>query len=236
MFKCYKCKSTIDTPTSFCLNCNTKNAIAAGVFSDTNKLYAIFIGIYRNETVSLKRYADTPSHVYFDLIAEKLHNKRIEDVYVGGSNDELVDEALNYLKNSLYPFKIYVTNIFEKNEFFEAIDRHVRLTKSLKKVKIKSEDKIHGRHSTIIGGREGLKLVYKLASSEYVKKIVPGVIENKGTVSGGVRIKVTRCDEKGNIKALLIDGATVQKLHIITTASNKEEGEEILKILKGMLN
>jgi len=111
----------------------------------------------------------------------------------------------------------------------------VRIKKSLKKVNTKAEKKVHGSHSTIIGGREGMKLVYKLASSEYVKKIVPGVIENKGTVSGGIRLKVTRSDEKGNIKALLIDGATVQKLHVITTASNKEEGEEILKILRSLI-
>ncbi len=236
MPKCHKCHSPIKTPTSFCLYCNTKNAIASGVFNGKNNIHVIFIGVQGNEVLSFKKYDDTPLITYFDLIAEKMHERRIEEVYLGGNNDESIDVASHYLKNSLFPFKIYLTNTLDKDEFFETVDKHVRIKKSLKKVDIKVENKIHGSHSTIIGGREGIKLVYKLASSEYVKKIVPGVIENKGTVSGGVRLKVTRCDDKGNVKALLINGATVQKLHVITTASNKEEGGEVLKILRGLLN
>ncbi|RLI75125.1 metal-binding protein [Archaeoglobales archaeon] len=235
MSKCYKCHSTIKTPTSFCLNCDTKNAIASGIFNGISRIDVIFIGMQDNETFSLKKYDDTSLTTYFDLIAEKLYDRRIEEIYLGGANDELIEEVSYHLKNSLSPFKIYLTNVFGKDEFFKIIDKHVRIKKSLKKVNIKVEKKIYGSHSTIIGGREGLKLIYKLASSEYIKKVVPGVIENKGTVSGGVRLKVTRSDEKGNVRALLINGATVQKLHVITTASNKEEGEEILKILKSLI-
>ena len=235
MHRCYKCYSKIKTPTSFCLNCNTKNAIAAGIFNDIQKIDVIFIGVKENELLPIKKYEGTSLSTYFDLIAEKLHDRRIEEIYISGCDDEMIEQALNYLRNSLYPFNIYLTNIFDEKEFFNKVEKHVKVKKSLKKVNVKADKKIHGSHSTIIGGRDGAKLVYKLASSEYVKKVIPGVIENKGTVSGGVRLKVTRSDEKGNIKALLIDGATVQKLHVITTASSKEEGDEILKILKSMV-
>ena len=75
----------------------------------------------------------------------------------------------------------------------------------------------------------------RLASSPYVKKIVPGVIENAGVGGGGVRLKLTRCDARGNIRALLIDGASVQQVYIITTAGSREQGEEILKELRGLV-
>ena len=127
------------------------------------------------------------------------------------------------------------TDVFSnEQEFFFELEKFVRIKSKLKTVNIPPEKKIQGSHSTIIGEREGYTLILRLATSPYVKKIVPGVIENKGTASGGVRLKLTRCDEKGNIKALLINGAAVQQLHIITTASNKEEGEQILKMLKAL--
>lgn len=152
MPKCYKCHSTIKTPTSFCLNCNTKNAIASGVFNNRNKIGVIFVGIQDNEILSLKKYDGTPLITYFDLIAEKLYDGRIEEVYLSGNDDELIEEALHYLKNSLFPFKIYLTNVFEEDEFFNTIDKHVRIKRFLKKVNTKAEKKVHGSHSTIIGG------------------------------------------------------------------------------------
>jgi hypothetical protein len=138
---------------------------------------------------------------------------------------------------ALTPISITITNPFKSaEEFFNHLVDHLRTVKELRKVDIKPEDKIHGAHSTIIGGREGLKLIHKIATSEFVKKIVPGVIEAKGSaLGGGVRFKLTRCDDRGNIRGLLIDGATVQEIHIVTTVRNKEEGEVILKILKGLL-
>ena len=98
--------------------------------------------------------------------------------------------------------------------------------------------KIHGTHSTIIGGREGKRLLLKVAGSPLVKKIIPGVIENKGTASpsGGLRLKLTRSDARGNVRALLVEGSTVQEIRIVTSASSREEGEKVLYALKRMLN
>ena len=100
---------------------------------------------------------------------------------------------------------------------------------------IDPKHKIRGSHSTIIGGSEGKDLLSKLAGSPYVKKIIPGVIENKGTSKGSVRLKITRCDRNGNVRALLIHGGTVQQVYIITNAKNREEGEILVEKLRSLL-
>ncbi len=99
---------------------------------------------------------------------------------------------------------------------------------------VEPKHKIRGAHSTIIGGREGRDLLNRIAESEYVKKIIPGVIENKGTSKGSVRLKLTRCDRNGNVRALLIHGGTVQQIYIITTAKNREDGEILIERLRSL--
>ncbi len=116
----------------------------------------------------------------------------------------------------------------------ERIDkgRKIKNSTSISKSHIEPKLKISGSHSTIIGGREGRKLLKRIAELEYIKKIIPGVIENRGTSKGSVRLKFTRCDGNGNIRALLIHGGAVQQFYIITTAGNREEGEVLLEMLR----
>ena len=237
--RCQKCFAEIPNPTSFCLYCGHKNAMGCGVFVEDKRISIIFIGKNVIETLSFKIYEEEQSlKNLFEVIAEKIHERRVDEVYVSGIKKELIDNTVEMLKiYSLYPITCYITNTFSSlKDFTESLEKHVKAVKELKKVNIKPEDKIQGSHSTIIGGREGLRYIRKIATSEYVKKIVPGVIEAKGSaVGGGVRFKLTRCDDRGNIRGLLIDGASVQEIHIITTAKNKEEGEAILKILRGII-
>lgn len=190
------------------------------------------VGKHGNELLAFRRYEDEVSlRNLYEVIAEKVYERRVEELYISGKNRDLIYEAVESLKSFLYPFTVYVTDIFENSaEFFSKLEKNLRVRSSLKTVDLPPEDKIHGSHSTIIGGREGYSFILRLAKSPYVKKVVPGVIEGNATSSGGgVRIKLTRSDDKGNLKALLIDGATVQQIHVITTASTKEEGEAILK-------
>jgi len=66
--------------------------------------------------------------------------------------------------------------------------------------------------------------------------MVFGRIETKGSRTGhGLRFKITRVDERGNLKAILSYGSSNQDIHIVTTASSKEEGERIAKELIGLL-
>ncbi len=227
------CGFELRTPASFCLNCGERWAIGCAVYNSESKIHLFFVGKLENEVTSFKKYDDEVSvRNAFEIVAERIHDRRICEIVVSGRSEELIEEASYHLRNSLFPFSVAKSDVFDDAiEFFERFERRLRTQRSLKKVEMPPEKKIHGSHSTIIGGREGYGMLLKLASSPYVKKIVPGVIENKGTSGGGVRFKMTRSDEKGNVKALLIDGATVQQIHVITTASSREEGEELIKIL-----
>lgn len=89
-----------------------------------------------------------------------------------------------------------------------------------------------GKHKTVIGGREGLEIVGRLLSHSKVKRVIFGRIEAKGSRTGhGLRFKITRIDERGNLRAILSYGSSNREILIITTASNKEEGEIIAKEL-----
>ncbi|MCS7144226.1 MAG: DUF2103 domain-containing protein [Archaeoglobaceae archaeon] len=92
-----------------------------------------------------------------------------------------------------------------------------------------------GRHKTLIGDREGLKLIGEILSHKAVKRVIFGRIENKGSRTGhGLRFKITRIDERGNIRAILSYGSSNQEIHIITTASGKEEGLKIAQELSDL--
>ncbi len=230
------CGFELKSATSYCLNCGKRNALACGIYNSDKRLYIFFVGRFENEVISFKKYEEEQSiRNTFEIAGEKIYERRIEEIYVSGRNEKDIDEVFYWLRDFVYPFKLIRTDTFEnESEFFSRLEKFIKVKSKLKTVDIPPEKKIHGSHSTIIGEREGYSLILKIASSPYVKKIVPGVIENKGIASGGVRLKLTRCDEKGNIKALLIDGATVQQIYVITTASNKDEGEQILKMLKSL--
>ncbi|WP_230972398.1 DUF2103 domain-containing protein [Archaeoglobus neptunius] len=213
--------------------------MGCGIHVSRLRATVLLVGKYGNETMSFRRYDDDVSlRNLYEVIAEKIYDRRVEDIYISGSEVELIDEALEFLRPFLYPFSISTTDTFsDEKEFFSRLEKTLRTKIRLKTVDTAPEDKIHGSHSTIIGGREGLNLILSLAKSPYVKKIVPGVIEGNATsAGGGVKLKLTRSDDKGNLRALLIDGSSVQQVHVITTASSKEEGETVMRILSGLVH
>ncbi len=234
--KC-ECGADLLSPTSYCLSCGRVHALACGVYFG-KKAYFIAIGKNVVETKSYEIYDEEESlRNLFEILAERIHERRVNTVYVCGESNELVEFAFENLKRySLSDLKIYRTEPMDLNDFVSNLRNFVLKKEELKKVNIPPEKKIQGSHTTIIGGRVGREYLYKVAMCEYVKKIVPGVITGNTTSGGGVRFKVTRCDEKGNIRGILIDGSSVQEIHIITTAKNKEQGEIVLKILKGSLS
>jgi len=92
-----------------------------------------------------------------------------------------------------------------------------------------------GRHKTVIGDREGLRLIGMILSHEKVIRVIFGRIENKGSRTGhGLRFKITRVDERGNLRAILSYGSSNQEIHIITKASSREEGLKIAKELSDL--
>ncbi|NPB01616.1 MAG: hypothetical protein GXO28_01735 [Methanopyri archaeon] len=118
----------------------------------------------------------------------------------------------------------------------DSIEAELKAARELETVDVSPEDKIGGGHSTIIGGRRGREIVTAICSIPYVKKVVPGRIGAKGSRGGGgVRAKVSRVDERGNVKVLLSEGAATQEVFVVTTASDEEGGKTVARIIDGLL-
>ncbi len=246
---CRNCGNLLDYPSQFCLFCNTRNAEFCVVYIDEGKgcdalnrdaVKLVFISC--SGDVELYSYSLYPEHESirntFEMIAERVHWRRIDDVLTSGC-DRFRAELCSELFSKYAISDLSVTPLPPQSldEIIEKLLKSLKVGKSLRKVNLKPEEKIGGAHSTIIGGREGRKLLHEIAKCEYVKKIVPGVIEGRGASSGGgVRLKLTRSDGRGNIRGILIDGTSVQKVLVITTASDEEEGEHVRAILREMLD
>jgi hypothetical protein len=96
--------------------------------------------------------------------------------------------------------------------------------------------KIKGKHTTVIGGRKGLDILLRIASSKHIKKIIPGRVEGRSRKIGrGIRARITRVDKRGNIKMIISTGPSAQEIYLITYASNREEGLEIADEIKKLL-
>ncbi|RLE58000.1 MAG: hypothetical protein DRJ40_02000 [Thermoprotei archaeon] len=98
-------------------------------------------------------------------------------------------------------------------------------------------DKISGSHTTIIGGSKALELLLKIAELPFVKRIVPGRIEAKGSKGrGGVRVRITRVDDRGNIKLVIAHGSAKQDIYVVTSASNPSEALEFVKEIEEIVS
>ena len=99
-------------------------------------------------------------------------------------------------------------------------------------------NKLGGSHSTIIGGRQGRKLIYIIGSHPEVKKIIPAVIQvktKKGVPGGAFSAKALRCDKRGNLRLVVSQGTSTQELRIITTVGDTVEGKRIMDELNELL-
>ena len=242
-FRCPGCGSEINV-SGYCPFCGYAPVAAAIHLSD--KLLLTFL--FRDNmdvTLSFKIYWDDEPELseisernLFERVSEELHFRRVRRIFISAASQEKRDYCCEMVRKfALSPLEIVLTDTFRNScEFVERVKDHVRTVDELEKVNTDPDDKIGGAHSTVIGGREGLKLLVGLAASPYVKKVVPGVIESAGISGGGVRLKLTRCDDRRNIRALLIDGSSVQQVYVITTAADKKQGERVLKELKSVLS
>jgi hypothetical protein len=101
----------------------------------------------------------------------------------------------------------------------------------------KPKSKLGGSHTTIIGERQGRKIVALISQHSEVKKIIPSVItvRSKGVSGGVITGKVQRPDERGNLRLLISFGTSFQELRIVTTVGDVHEGERIMNELNAML-
>jgi hypothetical protein len=230
---CRRCAEPLDRPGDYCLVCNTANADAVVIDADRERAELTMLeedaivgsSVVRttpeegeNELKELRNYAGQ--------IADELHRKRPEHVYAAG-----VREVLREIQGeSQYELR----RVTGDDPVATAIDR--RGERSLDVVDAAPAEKIGGSHSTLIGGREGMRAVQTIAGHPHVKKVIPGPIDAGGKGSqSGMRAKATRADAGGNVRLLLRDGSSVQENRVVTTAREADGGELVRADLNELL-
>ncbi|OLZ41634.1 metal-binding protein [Natrinema saccharevitans] len=171
-----------------------------------------------NEPIELRNFAG--------LIGDEIRRKRPEEVYAGG--ERAVIRAVR--EDVHHPFY----RVDDDDPVQAVLER--RGNRALDVVETPPAEKIGGSHSTLIGGRTGMSAIQTVAGHPHVKKVIPGPIDAGGKGSqSGMRAKVTRADDGGNVRMLLRDGSSVQENRVVTTARDREMGERIRDDLNDVL-
>jgi hypothetical protein len=223
---CRRCGSPLEKPGDYCLVCNTANSDAVVVEFERDRANLTMLreeeivgkttvttvpeGGDREGVVELRNFAGR--------VADEVRRKRPDVVFAAGDRDVL-RETRAQLHYEFY-------RVDEETPVESVLDR--RGERTLEVVDKPPSEKLGGRHSTVIGGRTGRRAIGVVAEHPHVKKIVPGPIDAGGTGSRtGLRAKVTRADDNGNVRLLLRDGSSVQENRVITTAMDRETGERV---------
>jgi len=230
---CRRCAEPLDRPGDYCLVCNTANADAVVIDADRER--AELTMLEEDAIVGSSVVRTTPEEGENELkalrtsagqSADELPRKRPEHVYAAG-----VREVLREIQGeSQYELR----RVTGDDPVATAIDR--RGERSLDVVDAAPAEKIGGSHSTLIGGREGMRAVQTIAGHPHVKKVIPGPIDAGGKGSqSGMRAKATRADAGGNVRLLLRDGSSVQENRVVTTAREADGGELVRADLNELL-
>jgi hypothetical protein len=224
--ECRQCASPLTRPGDYCLVCRTANADS--VVLELSRERAT-VTILDEETVVGKRIVTTTPEVdgerertelrYFaGEIADEVRRKRPEEVYATGNRD-----VLRAVRSQLH-YEFYRIQADEPVQ--GVLDR--KEESPLEVVEASVGEKLGGTHSTLIGGRTGRRALEVVADHPHVKKIIPGPIDASGSSSPtGVRAKVTRSDDNGNVRLLVLEGSSVQENRVVTTASDRKLGERV---------
>ncbi len=224
--ECRHCRSALDRPGDYCLVCRSANTDT--VVLELQRDRTTITAVYEDTAVGHRTVTTTPEpdeefvrselRYFAGKIADDVRRKRPEEVYATGSRDVL-REVRSQLR---YPFYR-----IEAEDPVQHVIEH-RGEAPLEVVEASVAEKLGGAHSTLIGGRTGRNVLEVVAEHPHVKKIIPGPIDAGGSGSRtGVRGKVTRADDTGNVRLLLRDGSSVQENRVVTTASNRELGERV---------
>lgn len=244
--ECRHCGSPLEKPGDFCLVCLEPNAEAVVLEAARDRATLTMLaaeeerhdgeGRDRGSVLGQTTITTTPEdggekgvvelRNFAGLIGDELRRKRPEEVYAGGSR-----EVVRAVRDDVhYPFY----RVADDDPVEAVLER--RHSRALDVVDTPPTEKIGGSHTTLIGGRAGLRAIQAVAGHPHVKKIIPGPIDAGGTGSqSGLRAKVTRADDGGNVRMLLRDGSSVQENRVVTTARDREMGERIREDLNDEL-
>ena len=223
--ECRHCGMALDRPGDFCLVCRKTNAdtIVLEVSRDRATLSIIDDerSVGKTTITTIPEEGDrgvVERRNYAGQLADEIRRKRPEEVYATGDR-EIIRAVRDELR---YPFY----RVDADDPVAYVLER--RGERALDVVDRPPAEKIGGSHSTLIGKRTGMRAIQTVAGHPHVKKVIPGPIDAGGTGSqSGLRAKVTRSDDGGNLRLLLRDGSSVQENRIVTTARDRETGERV---------
>ncbi len=223
---CRHCGADLDRPGDYCLVCRTPNAdtVVLDLGRERGTVAAMLDGeVVARRTVTTSP-ADDPERERTELrnfagrVADETRRKRPEEVYAAGDRDVLAAVRAD-LRYQLYRVR---------DDDPVAAVRERGADPGLEVVDVPPAEKLGGSHSTLVGGREGMAAVETVADHPHVKKVVPGPIDAGGGGSrSGLRAKATRAGENGNVRLLVRDGSSVQENRVVTTAGDRERGEDV---------
>lgn len=226
---CSFCGAPLERPGDLCLVCGERNVDVAAVFfgGETAEIRFYSDGESRaaeTVTASFEGEDERGRQVAFRNFVSRAHDllyrRRPDRVFAGGRRDAIEElRGITTLPLRRVP-----------GDFFESVEKELSAPEPLLEVMTPARQKFGGPHSSLVGGREGMDLLVELAGHRNVKKVIPAAISAKGTRGGGgVELSVTRVDDRGNLKALLKSGSSVQEVRIVTTASSREEGRRVAR-------
>ncbi|MFB6072701.1 MAG: DUF2103 domain-containing protein [Halobacterium sp.] len=224
--ECRRCGTPLRKPGDYCLTCDTANCDA--VVADCDRDHATLTFLDDEDVVGRTDIATVPEEGgetgvvelrnFAGRIADEIRRKRPEDVFVAGDHD-----VIRAVRSDLH-YEVYRV---PSDDPVETV-RERRGERSLEVVEKPAAEKVGGRHSTVIGNRDGQAAIRTVAGHPNVKKVIPGPIDAGGSGSRtGVRAKVTRADDNGNLRLLVRDGSSVQENRVVTTAMNRDTGERV---------
>ncbi|RQG87069.1 metal-binding protein [Natrarchaeobius halalkaliphilus] len=243
--ECRHCGSPLEKPGDFCLVCRESNtgAIVLEAARDRATMTILARADGDDErptddtqirgtttiTTTPERGENEPVELrnFAGLIGDEIRRKRPEEVYAGG-----VRSVIRAVRADIH-YPCY--RVDDEDPVAAVLER--RGNRALDVVETPPAEKIGGSHTTLIGGRTGMRAIHAVADHPHVKKVIPGPIDAGGTGSrSGLRAKVTRADGGGNVRMLLRDGSSVQENRIVTTARDREMGERIRDDLNDVLS
>jgi hypothetical protein len=235
--ECRHCGSPLERPGDYCLVCRTPNADAVVLELDRDRAALTMLddeSVVGESTVTTTPEDGEETGVvelrnFAGRVADEVRRKRPDEVYAAGDR-----EVLRATRGQLR-YSFYRIGDADENPVEAVIAR--RGDRALEVVEATPAEKIGGSHSTLIGDRAGRTAIQTVAGHPHVKKIIPGPIDAGGSGSRtGVRAKATRAGENGNVRLLLRDGSSVQENRVVTTAKDRELGEQVRADLNDALD
>lgn len=232
--RCPDCRTELERPGDFCLVCGSQvtDAVVVSLAPDRARVTMFdgpdVLGTTTITTIpdSAERHRERQQRNFVERIAAQIHRKRPESLYVSGER-ELVRRLRQHTTIPVY--RIDDANPVEayRDQYGDA---------PVPVVDLRPEEKLGGRHTSLIGDRRGQRAVYVIAENPHVKKVIPGPIDASGQGSRvGFLASVTRATPDGNLRVLLRDGSSVQTVRVVTTAGDRTTGERIGDQLNEML-